>query len=154
MQSGGAKWWKVGRNAMLTGEYQHSMDPKGRVTVPARFREELGQRFYVMIGADGCLNLLSEEQVEIATAKIKELPPKQAKLLLRKTFGQAAEVEPDRQGRILIPEKLREHAGLTKDVTLVGASTRAELWDTERWQAYNDAQSPEDVEELMNLIIF
>ncbi len=101
-----------------------------------------------------CLNLLSEEQVGIATEKIKALPPKQAKLLLRKTFGQAAEVEPDKQGRILIPEKLREHAGLIKDVTLVGASTRAELWDTERWQAYNDAQSPEDVEELMNLLTF
>ena len=139
---------------MLTGEYQHSMDPKGRVTVPSRFREELGERFYVMIGTDGCLNLLSEEQVGIATEKIKALPPKQAKLLLRKTFGQAAEVEPDKQGRILIPEKLREHAGLIKDVTLVGASTRAELWDTERWQAYNDEQSPEDVDEHMNLLTF
>ena len=63
-------------------------------------------------------------------------------------------MEPDKQGGILIPEKLREHAGLIKDVTLVGASTRAELWDTERWQAYNDAQSPEDVEELMNLLTF
>ena len=122
--------------------------------MPSRFREELGERFYVMIGTDGCLNLLSEEQVGIATEKIKALPPKQAKLLLRKTFGQAAEVEPDKQGRILIPEKLREHAGLIKDVTLVGASTRAELWDTERWQAYNDSQSPEDVEELMNLLTF
>ena len=54
---------------MLTGEYQHSMDPKGRVTVPSRFREELGERFYVMIGTDGCLNLLSEEQIQIATEK-------------------------------------------------------------------------------------
>ncbi len=70
---------------MLTGEYQHSMDPKGRVTVPSRFREELGERFYVMIGTDGCLNLLSEEQIQIATEKIKALPPQQAKLLLRKT---------------------------------------------------------------------
>jgi len=67
---------------MLTGEYQHSMDPKGRVTVPSRFREELGERFYVMIGTDGCLNLLSEEQVGIATEKIKALPPKQAPQLL------------------------------------------------------------------------
>lgn len=139
---------------MLTGEYQHSMDPKGRVTVPARFREELGERFYVMIGTDGCLNLLSEEQIQIATEKIKALPPKQAKLLIRKTFGQAAEVEPDKQGRILIPEQLRSYAGLEKDVTLVGASTRAELWDAGRWKAYNEEQSPEDIEELMNLLTF
>lgn len=139
---------------MLTGEYQHSMDQKGRVTVPTRFREELGERFYVMIGTDGCLNLLSEEQIAIATQKIKELPPQKSKLLMRKTFGQAAEVEPDKQGRILIPEKLRGYAGLERDVTLVGASTRAELWDTERWRAYNEAQSPEDVEELMNLLTF
>ena len=137
---------------MLTGEYQHSMDPKGRVTVPSRFREELGERFYVMIGTDGCLNLLSEEQIQIATEKIKALPPQQAKLLLLKTFGQAAEVEPDKQGRILIPEQLRNYAGLTKDVTLVGESTRAELWDTGRWKAYNDAQDPADIEELMNLL--
>lgn len=152
-----AKWGKVGQSgviSMLTGEYRHSMDPKGRVTVPSRFREELGERFYVMIGTDGCLNLLSEGEIAKVTEKIKALPPRESKLLLRKTFGQAAEAEPDKQGRILIPEKLREYAGLTKDVTLVGASTRAELWDTGRWEAYNAGQSPEDVEELMNLLTF
>ncbi len=61
-------------------------------------------------------------------------------------------MEPDKQGRILIPEQLRNYAGLTKDVTLVGESTRAELWDTGRWKAYNDAQDPADIEELMNLL--
>lgn len=139
---------------MLTGEYQHSMDSKGRVTVPSRFREELGERFYVMMGTDGCLNLLSEERVKAFTEKIMAMPPKEATKLFRNAFAQGAEVEPDKQGRILIPEKLRTYAGLSKDVTLIGASTKAELWDTQRWKAYNEAQDPEELEELMNLLIF
>lgn len=139
---------------MLTGEYQHSMDPKGRVTVPSRFREDLGDRFYVSTGTDGCLNLLSEEQFKRLSETIAAMPPAQAKLLQRKVFSQAAEVEPDKQGRILIPPGLRDYAGLERDVTLIGASTRAELWDTGRWEQYNAAQSQEDLEAVMNLLAF
>lgn len=139
---------------MLTGEYQHSMDAKGRVTVPSRFREDLGDRFYVSTGTDGCLNLLSEAQFQKLADTIAAMPPAQAKLLQRKVFSKAAEVEPDKQGRILIPPQLREHAGLDKDVTVIGASTHAELWDTTRWTEYNDEQSQEDLEEYMNLLTF
>jgi len=139
---------------MLTGEYQHTMDPKGRVTVPSRFREDLGERFYVSKGIDGCLFLLSEAQFQRLSETISAMPMAQAKVLQRFFFSRAAEAEPDKQGRILIPPGLREYAGLAKDVTLIGASTRAELWDTQRWQDYNAGQSEEDVEDMMNLLAF
>lgn len=139
---------------MLTGEYQHTMDPKGRVTVPAKFREDLGEKFYISKGIDGCLFLLSEAQFQRLSETISTMPMAQAKVLQRFFFSRAAEAEPDKQGRILIPPGLREHAGLTKDVTLIGASTRAELWDTQRWQDYNQDQSEEDVEKMMDMLVF
>lgn len=139
---------------MLTGEYQHSMDPKGRVTVPSRFREDLGDRFYVSTGKDGCLILLSEEQFRRLAENIAAMPPAQARVLQRVMFSKAAEVEPDKQGRILIPPGLREYAGLQREVVLIGASTRAELWDADRWAQYNAAQSQEDIEAVMDLLIF
>lgn len=139
---------------MLTGEYQHSMDPKGRVTVPSRFREDLGDRFYVSTGKDGCLILLSDGQFQKLAENIAAMPPAQARVLQRVMFSKAAEVEPDKQGRILIPPGLRDYAGLQRDVVLIGASTRAELWDAGRWAEYNAAQSQEDIEAVMDLLIF
>lgn len=137
---------------MLTGEYQHNMDPKGRVTIPSRFREDLGERFYVCKGLDGCLFLLSQEQWDKLAEKLSAMPLSQGKAIQRYFFSGVAEAEPDKQGRILIPPKLREHAGLNKDVTVIGMMTRAEIWDTERWEAYNQEQTEESIEESMNFL--
>ncbi len=139
---------------MLMGEYQHNMDLKGRVTIPSKFREDLGDKFYVSKGLDGCLFVLSCAQWERLVEKVSAIPMAQGKAIQRYFFSGAAEVEPDKQGRILIPQNLRDHAGLEKDVTVIGAATRAEIWDTARWNAYNDSQTDENVEAAMNLLDF
>lgn len=139
---------------MLMGEYQHNMDLKGRVTVPSKFREDLGDRFYVSRGLDGCLFVFSAQQWERMMEKIAAMPLVQGKSIQRYFFSGAAEVEPDKQGRILIPQSLREHAALEKDVTVIGAATRAEIWDTTRWNEYNAQQTEEDVEASMNFLEF
>lgn len=139
---------------MLTGEHRHNMDPKGRVTVPSKFREDLGDKFYVCKGLDGCLFVLSAAQWDTLLEKVKAMPLAQGKGIQRYFFSGAAEVEPDKQGRILIPPSLRAHAGLEKDVTVIGAAVRAEIWDTARWEAYCAQQTDEDIESSMNLLGF
>lgn len=139
---------------MLTGEYQHNMDTKGRVTVPSRFREDLGDKFFVCKGLDGCLFVLSQKEWDKLVEKVAAIPMAQGKAIQRYFFSGATEVEPDKQGRVLIPQNLRDHAGLTKDVTVIGAATRAEIWDTERWNQYNANQSDEDIEAAMSLLSF
>ncbi len=139
---------------MFSGEYRHNMDPKGRVTVPSKFREDLGEKFYVCKGLDGCLFVLSQEQWDKLVEKVSAMPLAQGKGIQRYFFSGAAEVEPDKQGRVLIPPNLREHAGLQKDVTLIGAANRAEIWDTERWTAYNNSQTEEDLQDAMNCLSF
>ena len=139
---------------MLMGEYQHNMDLKGRVTIPSKFREDLGDKFYVTKGLDGCLFVLSEEEWTKMANKISNLSMKQSKQVQRHFFSGAAEVEPDKQGRILIPQNLREHAGLDKDVTVIGTVTRAEIWDTARWTAYNSSQTEESIEAALDGVDF
>ena len=137
---------------MLMGTYQHNMDLKGRVTMPSKFREDLGDKFYVSRGLDGCLFVFSAEQWERMMEKVATMPLAQGRNIQRYFFSGAAEVEPDKQGRILIPQNLREHAGLEKDVTVIGSATRAEIWDTARWNEYEAQQTEESVEASMNIM--
>ncbi len=135
---------------MLIGEYQHSIDPKGRVIIPAKFREDLGECFYVTKGLDGCLFVLSPLEWRRLQEKVMAMPISKARSLQRFFFSGAAEVETDKQGRILVPQHLREHAGLTKDVTVIGASSRAEIWDSARWAAFNEDLTEEAIAEAMD----
>lgn len=137
---------------MLMGEFQHNMDQKGRVTVPSRFREDLGERFCLCKGLDGCLFVLSLEQWQRLVEKITAIPLAKGRSVQRYFLAGAAEVEPDKQGRVLVPQNLREHAGLDKDVTLVGMGSRAEMWDTARWRAYNSGQDEADIEASMEML--
>lgn len=139
---------------MLTGEYQHNMDQKGRVTVPSKFREDLGDKFYVCKGLDGCLFVLSQEQWDKLIEKVSAIPLAQGRGIQRHFFSGAAEAEPDKQGRILIPQSLRDYAGLEKDITMIGAAVRAEIWDTARWNQYNASQTDEVIEASMSLLDF
>ena len=139
---------------MLIGQYQHNIDAKNRVIVPAKFREDLGERFYVTKGLDGCLFVLSEEGWKRLQDKIVAMPMSKARQLQRFFFSGAAEVEPDKQGRILIPANLREYAHLDKDVTVVGASVRAEIWDTAQYQALCSEVSADDVAAAMDELGF
>ena len=136
---------------MLTGEYQYTLDPKGRLNFPARLREELGDRFVVTKGLDGCLFVYGMEEWKHILEKLKELPLSSARHLQRFLASGAAEVELDKQGRVMIPPNLREHAGLTKDVVIAGAGNRLEIWDKEKREQYlATTASPEEMAAKMS----
>ena len=116
----------------MIGQYPHNIDAKGRLFIPAKFREELGKTFYVTIGLDGCLSVYSDAKWADLTAKFDALPMAQARKM-RALFANAAKCEPDSQGRILIPAKLRTYAALEKEVIINGMSKCVELWNPERW---------------------
>lgn len=122
---------------MLTGQYAHTLDPKGRVNFPARLREELGGCFVITRGLDNCLFVYSMEEWQHLADKLHALPISKSAPLNRFFFAGAAEVEPDKQGRVLLPAHLRAYAGLEKEVTIAGVGDRAEIWDTVRWEKNN-----------------
>lgn len=129
---------------MFMGEFEHSLDTKGRLTVPAKFRDELGDSFVVTRGLDKCLFVYSREEWQILEAKLKSLPMTRsdARSFVRFFFSGASECELDKQGRILLPQKLRDYAQLEKDCTLLGVSNRVEIWDSTIWTNYaNDAET-------------
>lgn len=132
---------------MFMGEYNHSIDAKGRVIVPAKFRESLGDTFVVSQGLDGCLFVFPMEEWKQFEEKLKTLPmsDKQARKFVRFFLAGASEVETDKQGRVLLPSVLREFAGLNKDVVMVGVGARAEIWDKTRWI---ENTSYEDMDEI------
>ena len=139
---------------MFIGEYQHSLDPKNRVIMPARFREKLGDSFVMTKGLDNCLFIYSAQEWSIVEEKLKNLPmtSKDARAFVRFFFAGASECEADKQGRVLIPGNLKEYAKIDKDVVIIGVSTRIEIWSKEEWNNFNnDADiSYEDVAEKMS----
>ena len=130
---------------MLLGEYSHNLDAKGRVSVPAKFREDLGHTFIVTKGLDNCLFAYSKEEWKTFEEKLKNLPltNMNARNFIRFFFSGATECEFDKQGRINIPQNLREYASLSKDVYIIDVSTGVEIWDKEKWDNYN---SPENMD--------
>lgn len=123
---------------MLIGEYSHAIDIKKRLAVPARMRKELGERAVLTRGLDSCLVLYPEMQWQKLTEKLSQLPQGQAstRSLLRLMLSGAVEVEIDQLGRILVPDYLKEYAGLKQRVTITGIYDRIEIWDMDRWNAY------------------
>ena len=116
----------------MTGQYAHNIDAKGRLFIPARLREELGQTFHVTVGLDHCLSIYSDESWATFTDKVRALPYSKAKAL-RPLFANAVDCEPDAQGRILIPNHLRQRAKLEKEVVVAGIFNRVEIWNAQRW---------------------
>lgn len=124
------------------GEYQHSIDDKGRLIIPAKFREELGAGFVVTRGLDHCLFVYPRKEWETLEAKLKSLPltSSDARAFVRFFFSGASECDLDKQGRVLIPSTLREYAKLERDCVVIGVSNRVEIWAKEAWESYsNDA---------------
>ena len=112
---------------MLMGEYEHSVDAKGRLFVPAKLRSELGKTFVITKGVDGCIDVWDRLQQSFAQ---QTLPKKKARDVSRFLFGNSMEVEPDKQGRILLPQTLRKFAQIEGLATIIGTGTKAEIWDT------------------------
>jgi len=121
---------------MFMGEYTHSIDNKGRLIIPAKFRELLGESFTVTQGLDGCLFAYADAEWKEFEQKLVSLPlsSEKARKFTRYFLGGAVTADIDKQGRILLPAKLRDVAHLTKDVVLVGLGSRIEIWDKERWE--------------------
>lgn len=128
---------------MLLGEYRHNVDVKGRVSVPSKFRDDLGQSFVVTKGLDNCLFMYSKAEWETFEEKLKQLPltNADARTFIRFFFAGATEVEVDKQGRINIPQVLRDYAGIKKDVVIAGVATRAEIWDSDAWDKYTSSEA-------------
>jgi len=141
-------------NGMFLGEYQHTIDAKGRLIVPARLREGLGDRFIVTKGLDGCLFAYPQEEWSALEKKMRSLPftRADARAFVRFFFAGATECEIDKQGRVLIPANLREYAGLEKEVVVIGVSSRVEIWSRENWERYN-TESASSVEEIAEKIV-
>ena len=128
---------------MLIGEFEHSLDAKGRLIMPAKLKSAIGDRFIVTKGLDGCLFAFSQEEWKNFEEKLKALPlsNRNSREFTRFFLSGATECEIDKQGRFLIPNNLRESAELKKEAVIIGVGTRIEIWDKEKWQAYNDATS-------------
>lgn len=141
---------------MFYGEYQHSVDTKGRVIVPSKFREGLGEKFILTKGLDNCLFAYSSEEWGNLETKLRSLPftDKDVRAFVRFFFAGATECEVDKQGRILVPQNLREYAGLEKDVYIIGVSTRVEVWDKAKWENYSgdENMSADSIAEKMAML--
>ena len=138
----------------MTGEYQHTLDNKGRLFIPAKLREELGEVFYVTLSMERCLCVYSAESWRVFADKVAAMPYVKQRLM-RPLFAQAARCELDAQGRALIPQNLRAYAELTKNVTVVGCNNHAELWNSEAWSAVFAAEAtPENIAAAMEELEF
>ena len=123
---------------MFMGEYSHNLDAKGRIIVPAKFRENLGESFVLTRGLDRCLFVYPKAEWHILEDKLKQLPltKKDARKFTRFFLSGASEQEMDKQGRISIPQPLRSYANLSKECTVIGVSNRIEIWDADEWNDY------------------
>ena len=121
----------------MFGEYFHNVDAKGRLSVPAKFRDTLGSTVVISVDPDGCLRIYSSEKWdEVITRMAEQIPTStpQGRKLFRYFTSKASTCELDSQGRIIIPPSLRQHAGITKEVVVVGSGDKAEVWDKTRYE--------------------
>ncbi len=121
---------------MLIGEYYHNLDAKGRVSIPSKFRDDLGGTFVLSKGLDNCLYAYSVREWEGFQNELLALKGADAQKVRRFFFSGASECEIDSQGRVVLPPVFREYAGLKKELVIIGVSSRAEIWDKEKWEAY------------------
>lgn len=141
---------------MFIGEYEHSVDAKGRVIMPAKLREDIGENFIVTKGLDGCLFAYSKKEWSNFEEKLKTLPltNKNARDFVRFFLSGAVECEIDKQGRFLIPSNLRTYASLEKEINIIGVGTRVEIWNRESWKNYSSEEniSADEIAENMTML--
>lgn len=141
---------------MFIGEYEHTVDAKGRVIMPVKLREEMGEKFIITKGQEGCLFAYSQNEWKNFEEKLKTLPSytnKNVRDFIRYFLSGAVECELDKQGRFLIPSNLRKHAMLEKEVVIIGVGSKIEIWDRQEWERYENISPDEVAENLSNLDI-
>lgn len=126
---------------MFIGEYEHALDNKNRIIIPSKFREELGSKFILTKGLDGCLYAYPLDEWSVLENKLRKLPltSKNARVFVRFFFSGANEMELDKQGRTLIPQSLLEYGEIKKEIVSIGVSNRLEIWSKEKWIEYNSS---------------
>ncbi len=159
-QSGG-KWNETlksekGWNHLLIGEYEHNIDTKGRIIMPAKLKEAIGEKFVITQGLDGCLFAYSQNEWKNFEEKLRTFPltNKDARALKRFFLARATECEIDKQGRFLISSNLREFAKLQKEVVIIGVLDKIEIWSKDKWLKYSEVEnnnSDEIAEKMSNL---
>ena len=132
---------------MLVGEFQHNIDTKGRVIMPAKFRDELGEKFVITKGLDKCLFVFSAGEWEKLDQKLSEQSLSKGRKIQRFFYGRMTECELDKQGRVLIPQSLRTYSEIEKDVVIVGLARRAEIWSKDEWDRQN-SEFTEDADDV------
>ena len=139
---------------MLIGEYEHTIDAKGRLSMPAKLRRDMGEAFIVTKGLDGCLFAFSNEEWMNFESKLKSLPlsDKNARNFVRFFLAGATECELDKQGRFLIPNNLRKSANLDKEAVIIGVGTRLEIWNKQTWMSKDEEISADDIAENMTML--
>ncbi|GEL79587.1 protein MraZ [Enterococcus sp. DIV1368b] len=146
----------LGVVSMLMGEFRHNIDAKGRLIVPSKLREELGEQFVLTRGLDGCLFGYPMSEWNELESKLNDMPlaKKDARTFVRFFYSAATECELDKQGRINIPNTLRNYATITKECVIVGVSNRIEIWDEAKWQEFSEAAEENFDEIAENMIDF
>lgn len=138
---------------MFMGEYRHSLDSKGRIIIPSKFREELKEDFVVTRGLDGCLTIYTQEQWLQVFEQLKKLPntKRETRLYIHMLTAKATVCNPDNQGRILIPAPLLEEASIEKECVVVGVADHVEIWAKDKWESYykEAEESFEDIAEAL-----
>ena len=139
---------------MLMGEYEHTLDAKGRISMPAKLRKDMGDTFILTKGLDGCLFAFSQEEWLNFETKLKSLPlsDKNARNFVRFFLAGATECEIDKQGRFLIPMNLREAASLEKEAVIIGVGTRLEIWSRSIWAAKDAEISVDEIAQNMTML--
>lgn len=145
-----------GETRLFIGEYEHSVDAKGRVIMPAKLREDIGEKFIITKGLDGCLFAYSKTEWNNFEEKLKTLPltNKNARDFVRFFLSGAVECEIDKQGRFLIPNNLRTYATLEKEIIIIGVGTRVEIWNRDAWKKYSSDEniSADEIAENMTML--
>lgn len=141
---------------MLIGEYEHSLDVKGRLIMPSKLRDGIGEKFIITKGLDGCLFGFSLDEWTNFEEKLKSLPltNKNARDFVRFFLSGAVECEIDKQGRFLVASNLREYASMEKEVVIIGVGTRIEFWSKDKWKKYNNSDniSADELAENMTML--
>ena len=139
---------------MLIGEYEHTIDAKGRLSMPSKLRRDMGEAFIVTKGLDGCLFAFSQDEWKNFESKLKALPlsDKNARNFVRFFLAGATECEIDKQGRFLIPGNLREAAKLETEAVIIGVGTRLEIWNKDVWTSKDEEISADEIAENMTML--
>ena len=137
---------------MFLGTSDHNLDQKGRVILPLRFRQELGESFYITAGFERCVQAMPIDEFDRLRSQIRQLPADKALSLQYLLISPAVLVSPNSQGRVSIPQKLREDAGLESEVTVVGMDSRVEIWDKETFERFMEQRKQESMKDALELL--